>query len=451
MYSNTETTLHPSQRLSGEDNIIVSANNISKIYQLYERPENRLKQFVYPRLQRILGRRPQRYYWEFWALKNVSLDVKKGETVGIIGRNGSGKSTLLQVIAGTLSQTHGDVETRGRIAALLELGSGFNPEFTGRENIYLNAAILGLHREEIDAQYNDIVAFADIGSFIDQPIKTYSSGMVIRVAFATAIHVNPDLLIVDEALAVGDIAFQQKCYGHIREMQKRGVSILLVTHSNNVMVEYCDRGIFLKDGKVVFDGSSREASQAYGEDILADEGGHLNKDHSPSVLTRNHDEQAVHGGSSETKSLDIPNDLAMEIKSVKFLDVDERETIVFPYNAIINVDVVVTVRNFVEQPTFGIQISNTEGIVLWGITTQMMDVQLDALSPGNYRIRWQLRANFLGNRYVVAVGVGKFEKNEYKRLNAMPYAGYFDVLPVKNSGFGWLHPQVKILQPIEPY
>ena len=193
------------------DDVAIRVQNISKCYHLYDHPRNRLYQSVVPRFQRIIGRAPSTFFREFWALKDVSFEVKRGETVGIIGRNGSGKSTLLQIICGTLSPTSGLVETHGRVAALLELGSGFNPEFTGRENVYMNGSVIGLSRDEIDTRFDDIVAFADIGEFIDQPVKTYSSGMYVRLAFAVIAHVNADILVIDEALAVGDVFFVQKC------------------------------------------------------------------------------------------------------------------------------------------------------------------------------------------------------------------------------------------------
>jgi lipopolysaccharide transport system ATP-binding protein len=189
----------------------ICVHKVSKCYHLYDRPHDRLKQFIVPHVRRLMGREPKNYAREFWALSDVSFNVKKGETVGVIGRNGSGKSTLLQIICGTLTPTSGTVNTNGRTAALLELGAGFNPEFTGRENIYMNGALLGLSQEEIDSRIDDIAAFADIGQFIEQPVKTYSSGMYVRLAFAIAINVQPQILIVDEVLAVGDARFQAKC------------------------------------------------------------------------------------------------------------------------------------------------------------------------------------------------------------------------------------------------
>jgi lipopolysaccharide transport system ATP-binding protein len=236
------------------DQSAVRVANLSKCYEIYGRPEDRLKQSVYPRLRRLAGQEPKNYYREFWALKDVSFEVKKGETVGIIGRNGSGKSTLLQIICGTLAPTGGTVETNGRVAALLELGSGFNPEFTGRENVYMNGAVLGLSREEISARFDDIAAFADIGEFIEQPVKTYSSGMYARLAFAVAVNVRPDILVVDETLAIGDEAFQRKCFARINEIRERGVAILFVSHSTSAVVELCDRAMLMEEGKRILSG-----------------------------------------------------------------------------------------------------------------------------------------------------------------------------------------------------
>lgn len=244
------------------DNIAIQVKNLSKEYEIYERPRDRLKQFVLPKFQRALGKPPTQYYKSFSALNRVSFEVAKGETIGIIGRNGSGKSTLLQMICGTLNPTYGDVKTNGRIAALLELGSGFNPEFTGRENVYLNAAVLGLERNEVDRNFNDIARFAEIGQFMDQPIKTYSSGMVVRLAFAVQAHLRPDILIVDEALAVGDIFFQQKCIRYMRE-KLESCTKLLVTHDMQAIYNFCSRVIVLNKGQVIFSGDVKTGIEAY--------------------------------------------------------------------------------------------------------------------------------------------------------------------------------------------
>ncbi|ABO56202.1 ABC transporter ATP-binding protein [Azospira oryzae] len=243
--------------------IAIKVENLSKCYQVYEQPRDRLKQFTLPRLQTALGQRPKQYFREFWALRDVSFEVKRGETVGIIGRNGSGKSTLLQMICGTLNPTGGSIQAQGRIAALLELGSGFNPEFTGRENVYLNAAVLGLSSAEIDRRFDEIVAFADIGDFINQPVKTFSSGMMVRLAFSVAINVEPQILVVDEALSVGDELFQRKCFSRIEAMRKAGVTILFVSHSGGTVVELCDRAVLLDSGELLAMGRPKQIVGRY--------------------------------------------------------------------------------------------------------------------------------------------------------------------------------------------
>jgi len=250
--------------------IAIRVQNLSKCYQIYDTPRDRLKQFVAPVLQQIVGQSPKQYFREFWALKDVSFEIKKGESFGIIGRNGSGKSTLLQMICGTLNPTGGSIQTDGRIAAVLELGSGFNPDFTGRENIYLNGSVLGLTEDEIEACLEDILAFADIGDFIDQPVKTYSSGMFVRLAFAIQVNVAPEILIIDEALSVGDFFFQQKCFARMRKMREDGLTLLFVSHDMGTVRDLCAKAIYLSKGHTAFLGDSQDAIRAY----LSSEGTH---------------------------------------------------------------------------------------------------------------------------------------------------------------------------------
>ncbi len=236
---------------------------VSKCYQIYARPQDRLRQAVLPRLRHLFGLSPRQYFSEFWALHDIGFRIDRGETVAIIGKNGSGKSTLLQVICGTLTPTDGMVAVQGRVAALLELGSGFNPEFTGRENVYLNGSVLGLTRRQIDERFEAIVAFAEIGEFIDQPVKTYSSGMYVRLAFAVIVNVDADILVVDEALAVGDVFFAQKCMRFLREFQAEGGTLVFVSHSSAAVVNLCQRAVWLENGKVMMDGPAKEVSEAY--------------------------------------------------------------------------------------------------------------------------------------------------------------------------------------------
>ncbi|MBX9742877.1 MAG: ABC transporter ATP-binding protein [Chthoniobacterales bacterium] len=250
--------------------IAISVNNVSKAYTIWRDPTARLKHpllnlvaEMVPPLRKRIDEHLQGLCSEFYALKDISFEVKKGESVGIIGRNGSGKSTLLQIIAGTLQPTEGSVTVNGRVAALLELGSGFNPEFTGRQNVYLNASILGLTREETEERFAAIEAFADIGKFIDQPVKTYSSGMVVRLAFAVQSQIDPNVLIVDEALAVGDAKFQAQCFERLRQLKENGTSILLVTHSSDQIVTHCSKAVLLDHGDQVEAGEPRHVVNCY--------------------------------------------------------------------------------------------------------------------------------------------------------------------------------------------
>jgi len=266
------------------NSVVIEAKDLSKVYRIWSDPAARLK---YPLLRTAASLVPEKlrprqfsstlsqtkYYRDFYALHGLSLTIRRGEAVGIIGRNGSGKSTLLQMIAGTLTPTTGSVHTYGRIAALLELGSGFNPEFTGRENVYLNAAVLGLTKAQIDERYDAIAAFAEIGDFIDQPVRTYSSGMVVRLAFAVAAHVDPDILIVDEALSVGDARFQLKCARAIDRFIEQGITLLFVSHDTSAVKRLCNRAVLLERGMLVYEGMPNDVSNLYSKLIM--EGGSL--------------------------------------------------------------------------------------------------------------------------------------------------------------------------------
>ncbi|KRE84596.1 ABC transporter ATP-binding protein [Rhodanobacter sp. Soil772] len=244
------------------DNFSIRVDGLGKRYEIYAQPADRLKQMILPRFGRAVGKDGLAYFKEFWALRGVSFDVRRGETVGIIGRNGSGKSTLLQMVCGTLHPTEGVVEVPGRIAALLELGAGFNPEFTGKENVYLSGLLYGIPEGELRKRYQSIVEFADIGDFINQPVKTYSSGMYVRLAFAIAAHVDADTLVIDEALSVGDVRFTQKCMRYLREFQKRG-TLLFVSHDTGAVTSLCSRAIWLDSGRMVMDGSARDVVERY--------------------------------------------------------------------------------------------------------------------------------------------------------------------------------------------
>ncbi|BCT68963.1 Vitamin B12 import ATP-binding protein BtuD [Nitrosospira sp. NRS527] len=380
-----ENTVTNSNNIAIPSDITIRVQNLSKCYQIYDVPRDRLKQFVAPRLQRLTGRQPRQYFREFWALKNVSFEVKRGETIGLIGRNGSGKSTLLQIICGTLAPTDGVVETKGRIAALLELGSGFNPDFTGLENIYMNGAVLGLNSEEIDARLDAIVSFADIGQFIDQPVKTYSSGMSVRLAFAVQAQIDPDILIVDEALSVGDAKFQAKCFARLKQLKENGTSILLVTHSSEQIVAHCSSAILLNNGMQFEAGEPKRVVNRY-MDLLfgkeksdigaepiesADELAPVTKAEALYQLSQACDAFATRGGYNV-------HEYRWGDGTVSILDfylaADEE-----PYPSAITVGQAITLAISVKfhrdllRPILGINIKTKDGVTVSGINSEMGD------------------------------------------------------------------------------
>ena len=259
---------------------VIEVRNVAKCYQIYEKPYHRLMQMLFARTGKVFHR-------DFWALRDISFDIPKGKIVGILGKNGAGKSTLLQMICGTLSPSHGEINVNGRVAALLELGSGFNPEFSGVENIYMNGQILGLSKEQIDARMDDILEFADIGEFVHQPVKTYSSGMFARLAFSVVIHVEPDVLIVDEALSVGDAWFQHKSMARMRKLMESGCTVLFVSHSIDAVRALCDEAIWLDKGVVKMQGGVTDVTNAYMNDVFLERNKILlekNSENSTSVI-----------------------------------------------------------------------------------------------------------------------------------------------------------------------
>lgn len=364
--------------------IAIKVENLSKCYHIYDQPRDRLKQMILPRIQRLIGRQPKQCYREFWALKDVNFEVKRGETVGIIGRNGSGKSTLLQMVCGTLNPTVGSIQSHGRIAALLELGSGFNPEFTGRENVYLNASVLGLSKDEIDVRFDEIAAFADIGEFIERPVKTYSSGMMVRLAFAVQAQVEPNILIVDEALAVGDAKFQARCFERLKQLKEGGTSILLVTHSTEQIVTHCSRAVLIDHGNVIKEGDSKRVVNCY-LDLLFGKArkqigqpktggalsllkhtpcGHLNFDADVFSTRAGYNALEYRWG-----------DGAVRITDFYFASEGEDYPTAISTGKQIILDVAVKFFETLCRPIFGITIKTKEGVAVYGTNTEILDVE----------------------------------------------------------------------------
>ncbi len=410
--------------MSSED-ITIRVGNLSKCYHIYDRSHDRLKQYIIPRLQRLTGRQSKNYYREFWALKDVSFNVKKGETVGIIGRNGSGKSTMLQIICGTLTQTSGTVKTCGRVAALLELGSGFNPEFTGRENVYLNGALLGLSKEEIDFRFDDIATFADIGEFIDQPVKTYSSGMYVRLAFAVSACVDPDILIVDEALAVGDTKFQAKCFRHFETLVARGTTILFVTHSTEQVVRHCDWAILLDKGQIIMRGHSRDVVNAY-LDMLFGVERNRQTDSAPfgndlQLTKKVHDIYRDEEDNFENRSGYNPYEYRWGSREAEIFDFcvtsgSSRHTTYIETGQIVVITIWVRFMRQAGLPIYGLTIKTPDGITLFGSNSRDFDngpLLLTANQGSIYKVSFILQEQRLGaGEYLVSVGVAEEKAGE---------------------------------------
>lgn len=364
-------------------NSVIKVENLSKCYQIYQKPHDRLKQSLVPRLRKILGiKNSKNYFHEFWALRKFSVEIKKGETIGIIGRNGSGKSTLLQLICGTLNPSGGEIAINGRVAALLELGSGFNPEFTGRENVYLNAMILGLSKEQIDERYLAIEKFADIGDFIDQPVKTYSSGMTVRLAFAVIAHVDADILVVDEALAVGDAIFVQKCMRFIRKFKKNG-TLLFVSHDASSIMNLCDRAIWMDHGEIRRQGNAKTVSEEYLkytlQEVYGDEAQLANVSPQSDEFTTTESAASDYLPMVQYGGLfEVSNNLsessgwktgAAEILSIQILDLKDHHANVLKGGEVVRVVIRAAINQYMRQPILGFVVRDRLGQDLFGENT----------------------------------------------------------------------------------
>ncbi len=365
----------------------IRASELGKCYHIYPAPADRLKQFLLPRLQTRIGRNPSIYYQEFWALSSVSFDIRKGETIGIVGRNGSGKSTLLQMISGTLTPTTGTVETQGRVAALLELGSGFNPDYTGRENVYMNCSVLGLTRSEIDERYESIVDFSEVRDFIDQPVRNYSSGMFARLAFSAAIHVEPEILVVDEALSVGDFAFQHKCIRRLRELADAGCTILFVTHDVEQVQKLCRRALYLRAGRAVFFGDAREACDHYLADARVGVDQASQPAGTPALLapvshaTTGHASQdAYMAFGQQVERFRRGSRRQGEILHVSINDADLAEPSIL-FGADLHVSVIFRLKEIIERPTIAVYVTDETGQMIVGTSTTNELVDLKSCAP----------------------------------------------------------------------
>ena len=436
------------------NDIAIKVENLSKCYNIYNQPQDRLKQSIFPRLQASIGRVPRTYFHEFWALRNVSFEIRKGETIGIIGRNGSGKSTLLQLICGTLTPTLGTVETKGRVAALLELGSGFNPEFTGRENVLMNGAVLGLSAEEINERFADIAAFADIGDFIEQPVKMYSSGMVVRLAFAVQAMVDPDILIVDEALAVGDERFQRKCFARLEELKKRGTSVLFVSHSGPQIVELCEKVLLLEHGERLMFAQPLQAVRAYQKLIYApvDEQQLLLQEYrtvdqsgsdemsitQAELATSNENNFSAFDPGLSPETTEVYPIQGAEISSFRIFDNDRQLVNILQLGQNYQFEVSGRFTADSDDIYFGIHIRTISGVIVTGQRYPEEGEFIKRVHYGeNFRIRYEFKMVLLPGTYFIGGGV--WSNYEPSCLHRVMDAVMFRVAPdPKLKSFGYV-------------
>ncbi|MGC2063327.1 MAG: ATP-binding cassette domain-containing protein [Thermodesulfovibrionales bacterium] len=407
--------------------IAISVKKISKIYHLYDSPKQRLKEALHPLRKK--------YHRDFWALRDVSFDVKKGEVVGIIGRNGSGKSTLLQMICGILLPSEGIVTVNGRISALLELGTGFNPEYTGRQNIYMNGTLLGFTRDQMDEKFQAIERFADIGEFIEQPVKTYSSGMFVRLAFAAAVSVDPDILIIDEALAVGDVFFRQKCYKRFEDMRSKGVTVILVSHAMTEIAEFCDRVVLLEKGALYFIGHASEGVKRY---YILEQKVRMARPHGQSEKAIPVGEEAFDHNCHKGESILIPSpDAYLDIENVPAVSngwaectgvalcnsrgepariFEQGERAIFYSEYIVHRDI--------EVPVGGLVIKNEKNVILHGKSS----LEYGSLAPSNVAAGTtvsfiqEIDLRIAAGDYTFDLGLSALPQEVYNQRSLLPHA-----------------------------
>lgn len=391
----------------------IEVSDVTKVYRLYERQRDRLWE--------TLGLDRKKTYKEKYALNHVSFRVKRGETVGIIGTNGSGKSTMLKLITGVLTPTAGSIRVDGRISALLELGAGFNMEYTGIENVYLNGAMIGFTKEEIDARLDDIISFADIGDYINQPVKSYSSGMFVRLAFAVAINIDPEILIVDEALSVGDVFFQSKCYRKFEEFRRAGKTILFVSHDLSAISRYCDRAILLNQGDLIYDGTPKEAIDLYKKVLV----GQYEEKPAAQPEAADGEKREIQGIGSDSglwksrypvnPSLIEYGEKNGEIVDYALLDENGLMTSNFLKGTVFTVRMKIRAHADILEPIFAFTIKNMKGIEICGTNTTMEHVPVPTMHDGDeHVVEFTQKMDLQGGEYLLSLGCTGYQDGMFR-------------------------------------
>ncbi|OQA14308.1 MAG: Teichoic acids export ATP-binding protein TagH [bacterium ADurb.Bin363] len=419
------------------NDIAIKIENLSKVYRLYNNPVERLKESLHPFRKK--------YHREFYALRDVSFEVKRGETVGIIGKNGSGKSTLLKIITGVLTPTGGNVTVNGKVSALLELGTGFNPEFTGMENIYFSGTIMGYTKEEIDKKVDEIVSFADIGDFINQPVKIYSSGMYVRLAFAVAINVDPEILIIDEALSVGDIAFQVKCFRKFNEFKEAGKTILFVTHSLDSILRYCNKGIVIQNGIKITETDPKDAVDVY-KRLLVDCYGEIEDKNSNREDKKNPDLYVFKEKFSINPDLLSYGNNKAEIIDFGIFDEYNNPTQKLLNNQKFSIKMKVRFNEEIGEPIFAYTIKDLKGLEITGTNTmyKKMDMKISKKND-MFLVEFFQMLNIQAGQYALSLGCTGYEGEEFVVYHRLYDVILFEVVSdVLIVGFYDLHSEIRL-------
>ena len=427
--------------------VAISVNHVSKVYKLYDNPMDRLKE--------SLGLSRKKKYKEHYALNGISFEIKKGETVGIIGTNGSGKSTILKIITGVLNPTSGSVQVDGRISALLELGAGFNMEYTGLENVYLNGTMLGFSKEEIDARLQDILDFADIGEFIHQPVKTYSSGMFVRLAFAVAINIDPEILIVDEALSVGDIFFQSKCFRKFEEFKERGKTILLVSHDLSSISKYCDRVILLNIGNKVSEGSPKVVVDEYKKILANKSEGVETETKEEAIDTPDQEVQNEQNGkfsikNNWSKSFPLNPEFIeygtgkAEILDFLIRDCNGNITNLIEKDTEFEIEMKVKFHDVVSEPIFAYTIKDIRGTDLTGTNTMYENAPVREMHKDDVQeVGFRQKMTLQGGEYMLSLGCTGYCDGDFEVFHRLYDICNLSVMSAKNTiGFYDIHSSV---------
>lgn len=418
-----------------ENKKAIQVQHLTKMYKLYEKPSDRLKE--------SLGLSRKKKYREHYALRDVNFDIEEGECVGIIGTNGSGKSTILKIITGVLSPTEGEVKVNGRISALLELGAGFNMEYTGLENIYLNGTMIGFTEEEIDARLDDILAFADIGDFVHQPVKMYSSGMFVRLAFAVAINIDPEILIVDEALSVGDVFFQAKCYHKFEEFKKQGKTILFVSHDLSSISKYCDKVVLLNKGKMLAEGNPKEMVDMYKQLLVNQDPVKQGAEEAPS--SRKETENWRAGFQVNPDTLEY-GDKQAEIVDFVVLDSKGRQSNTIEKGSCFSIKMKVRFHETIQQPIMAFTFKNIQGTEITGTNTLFEKAEVKCAEAGKEcMVTFSQEMNLQGGEYLLSFGCTGYKAGDFTVFHRLYDACNITVVSHKNTvGFYDMNSRVSV-------